>query len=116
MIKNNWNQSDLTFIRNISPLRVGELVLSHPDPLLHARGNGLTCVGVERRKPTQTGKQRRRQSHFIVQSNNQAVTGQVLIINSHSVANKGILTAVLLMASRDLVCQCIFRLCCLDLF
>lgn len=52
-----WN---LTFVRNIGPLRVGELVLAHPDPLLHAGGDGLARVGVERWKPAQTtdGKQR----------------------------------------------------------
>lgn len=50
----------LTFVRNIGPLRVGELVLAHPDPLLHAGGDGLARVGVERWKPAQTadGKQR----------------------------------------------------------
>lgn len=36
-----WN---LTFVRNIGPLRVGKLVLAHPDPLLHAGGDGLARV------------------------------------------------------------------------
>ena len=40
-------------MRNIGPLGIGELVLAHPDPLLHAGGDGLTRVRVERRKPAQ---------------------------------------------------------------
>lgn len=55
----------LTFIRNISPLRVRELILAQPDPLLHARRDGLTCVWVERRKPTQTRKRRREMRLFL---------------------------------------------------
>lgn len=51
---------NLTFVRNIGPLRIGELVLAHPDPLFHAGGDGLTRVRVERREPAQAtdGKQR----------------------------------------------------------
>lgn len=44
----------LTFLRDVSPLRIGELILAQPDPLLHAWRDGLTCVWVERRKPAQT--------------------------------------------------------------
>lgn len=51
---------NLTFLRNISPLRIGELILTHPDPLLHAWGDGLTRVWVERRKPAQAAKRRER--------------------------------------------------------
>lgn len=60
-----WN---LTFVRNIGPLRVGELVLAHPDPLLHAGGDGLARVGVEWWKPAQTTDGKQKDRHQRVQS------------------------------------------------
>lgn len=54
---------NLTFLRNVSPLRIGELILAHPDPLLHARGDGLTRVGVEWRKTAQATKKRKDRRH-----------------------------------------------------
>lgn len=62
----------LTFLGNINPLRVGELVLAQSDPLLHARRDGLTCVWVERRKATQTREQKRSPYYFGVLFNVQS--------------------------------------------
>ena len=41
---------------HILPLRVGKTVLASPDSLLHARGNGMSMVAVERREATQSEK------------------------------------------------------------
>ena len=49
---------DATLLGHLAPLRVGELVLAHPDPPLHARGDGLARVGVERREATQPAQWR----------------------------------------------------------
>lgn len=49
----------LTFLRHVRPLGVGELVLPHPDPLLHARRDGQAVVGVERRVSTQPADEKR---------------------------------------------------------
>lgn len=43
----------LTFLRHLSPLRVGKLVLAHPDPAFHPWGDGLAGVGVKRREAAQ---------------------------------------------------------------
>lgn len=43
----------LTFLRHLSPLRVGELILAHPDPAFHPWRDGLARVGVKRREATQ---------------------------------------------------------------
>ena len=37
---------------HIRPLRLGELILPRPDPLLHTRGDGEAVVGVERGETT----------------------------------------------------------------
>ena len=36
---------------DVLPLRVGEAVLTGPDALLHARGNGVAVVAIERGEP-----------------------------------------------------------------
>lgn len=43
----------LTVLRHLSPLRVGELILAHPDPAFHPWRDGLASVGVKRREATQ---------------------------------------------------------------
>ena len=48
-----------TLLGHLTPLGVGELVLAHPDPPLHARGDGLARVGVERREAAQPARWRR---------------------------------------------------------
>ena len=46
---------------DVGPLRLGELVLPRPDPLLHARGNGQAVVTVERGEATQAAERRYKQ-------------------------------------------------------
>ena len=41
----------LAVVGDVGPLWPGELVVTTSDPPLHARGNGLTVVGVERGIP-----------------------------------------------------------------
>ena len=47
----------LTLFRDVLPLRGGELVLAHADPLLHAGGDGRARVGVEGGEPTQPAEE-----------------------------------------------------------
>lgn len=69
-------------MRNIGPLRIGELVLAQPDPLFHAGGDGLTRVRVERREPAQAtdGKQR-----IVVRECNQNVPCRVIHIQMDAI-------------------------------
>lgn len=48
----------LTFLRDISPLRIRELILAQPDPLLHAWRDGLTSIWIEWRVSTQPRKKK----------------------------------------------------------
>lgn len=45
-----------TFLWHLRPLRVGEFILAHPNPPLHAWRNGLARVGIKRGEATQPRK------------------------------------------------------------
>lgn len=64
-----FNGEYLTFLGHLGPLWVGELVLPHPDPLLHPWRDGLACVGVKWREatqPTETKETFQKHSHALI--------------------------------------------------